>query len=34
MRFYCEHMNITPDTLDHAMDWDCWPEDDGDPNLA
>ncbi len=34
MRFYCEHMNITPDTLDRAMDWDCWPEDDGNPDLA
>ena len=34
MRFYCEHMNITPDMLDRAMDWDCWPEVDDDPNLA
>jgi hypothetical protein len=34
MRAYCNTMNITPDTLDMAMDWDCWPEDDGDPDLA
>jgi hypothetical protein len=34
MRAYCDTMNITPDTLDMAMDWDCWPEDDGDPDLA
>ena len=34
MHSYCENMNITPDTLDRAMDWDCWPEDDGDPDLA
>jgi hypothetical protein len=34
MRSYCDTMNITPDTLDQAMDWDCWPEDDGDPDLA
>ena len=30
MRSYCENMNITPDTLDLAMDWECWPESDVD----
>jgi hypothetical protein len=34
MRSYCDTMNITPDTLDRAKDWDCWPEDDGDPDPA
>jgi hypothetical protein len=26
MRTYCNLYNITPKFLDHAMDWDCWPE--------
>jgi hypothetical protein len=26
MRAYCNHHDITPDNLDLAMDWDCWPE--------
>jgi hypothetical protein len=26
MRTYCDNYNITPDNLDWAMDWDCWPE--------
>ncbi len=34
MRSYCDTINITPDTLDQAMDWECWPEDDDDPDLA
>jgi hypothetical protein len=33
MRSYFDVLNITPDTLDQAMDWDCWPDADGDPNL-
>ena len=28
MRTYCDGMNITEDTLDLAMDWECWPESD------
>jgi hypothetical protein len=28
MRTYCNSYNITPEFLDHAMDWDCWPESD------
>ena len=28
MRTFCENYNITPDNLDCAMDWDCWPECD------
>jgi hypothetical protein len=28
MHTYCDMMNITPDTLDLAMDWECWPESD------
>ena len=28
MHTYCDTMNITPDTLDLAMDWECWPESD------
>jgi hypothetical protein len=30
MRTYCDALNITADTLDHAMDWECWPESDVD----
>ena len=30
MRTYCNEMNITTDTLDLAMDWECWPESDVD----
>ncbi len=26
MHTYCNVMNITPDTLNLAMDWECWPE--------
>ncbi len=34
MRTYCDNFNITPDNLDRAMDWDCWPECDlTDPDL-
>jgi hypothetical protein len=29
MLTYCDALNITPDNLDLAMDWDCWP-DSGD----
>jgi hypothetical protein len=25
MQAYCEYTNITPDSLNLAMDWDCWP---------
>jgi hypothetical protein len=25
MRTYCENFNISPDHLDQAMDWECWP---------
>ncbi len=32
IRTYCDEMNITVDTLDLAMDWECWPE--SDVNLA
>ena len=32
IRTYCNEMNITVDTLDLAMDWECWPE--SDVNLA
>jgi hypothetical protein len=30
MHTYCDVMNINPDTLDLAMDWECWPESDVD----
>ncbi len=33
MRTYCETHNISPDNVDDAMDWDCWPEDTEDPDL-
>jgi hypothetical protein len=26
MHTYCNMMNITLDTLNLAMDWECWPE--------
>ena len=25
MKTYCKYANITPDSLDLAMEWDCWP---------
>jgi hypothetical protein len=28
MRTYCNVLNITTNTLDLAMDWECWPESD------
>jgi hypothetical protein len=28
MQIYCDMNNITPEFLDLAMDWDCWPESD------
>ena len=28
MRTYCENYDITPDNLDLALDWECWPESD------
>jgi hypothetical protein len=28
MKTYCEYANITPDSLDLAMEWDCWPVSD------
>ena len=28
MRTYCENYNITPDNLDCALDWECWPDCD------
>jgi hypothetical protein len=28
MRTSCDTNNITPELLDLAMDWDCWPESD------
>ncbi len=28
MRTYCDSNNITPEFLDSAMDWDCWPDSD------
>ena len=28
MHTYCKAFNITPEFLDQAMDWDCWPESD------
>ena len=30
MRTYCNNYNITPDHLDQAMDWECWPDLDPD----
>jgi hypothetical protein len=30
MHTYCNVMNITPNTLNPAMDWECWPESDID----
>ena len=26
MQTYCDNYNITPDHLDCALDWDCWPD--------
>ncbi len=34
MHTYCDAMNITAETLDLAMDWDCWPESATDVDLA
>ena len=35
MHTYCDTLNITAETLDHAMDWECWPESDvSDVDLA
>jgi len=34
MRTYCDAMNITVDTLDLAMDWECWPESTPDVDLT
>ena len=28
MRAYCEELDISPDHLAQAIDWDCWPESD------
>jgi hypothetical protein len=33
MHTYCDVMNITTDTLNLAMDWECWPESDVDLNV-
>jgi hypothetical protein len=33
IRTYCDNYNITPDHLDQAMDWECWPDSDPD-NLS
>jgi hypothetical protein len=30
MQTYCNNYNITPDHLDQAMDWECWPNLDHD----
>jgi hypothetical protein len=32
MKTYCKETNVTPDSLDLAMDWDCWPETDTTTN--
>jgi hypothetical protein len=34
MHTYCDAMNITAETLNLAMDWDCWPESATDVDLA
>jgi hypothetical protein len=34
MHTYCDTMNITAETLDLAMDWECWPESATDVDLA
>ena len=34
MHTYCDTMNITTETLDRAMDWECWPESGADDDLA
>jgi hypothetical protein len=26
MQTYCDNFNITPDHLNQALDWDCWPD--------
>jgi hypothetical protein len=28
MRAYCEDLDISPDHLDQALDWECWPTSD------
>ena len=28
MRAYCEELDISPDHLAQAIDWDCWPDSD------
>jgi hypothetical protein len=32
MKAYLDFMDITMDDLDDQMCWDCWPEDDVDPD--
>ena len=34
MHTNCDAMNITPETLNLALDWDCWPELATDFDLA
>jgi hypothetical protein len=29
MKAYCADLDISTDILDRAMDWDCWPLDEG-----
>jgi hypothetical protein len=33
MGTYCKTHNISPNNVDDAMDWDCWPENTEDPDL-
>jgi hypothetical protein len=32
MKTYCENFNISTNHLDQAMDWDCWPLTDPEPD--
>ena len=34
MKAFCAGLNISPDILDWAMNWDCWPVDESDTFLT
>ena len=33
MKAYLEYMDISAETLDDQMDWECWPVDDASRSL-
>ena len=34
MKAFCAGLDISPDILDRAMNWDCWPVDETDTFLT